>query len=134
MIKSLPICVCVTRDGSRCGRRVSDGSNPPVCHVHRAQQEGKRVGALTEPSPFDPETTLRRIAADRKHPNQVQAIRLLLDREKCRACAARAEGEVDFQKFWRNVTDDEKARLKVISAEIKQIKADVRKRIKGTEQ
>lgn len=131
---SLPICACLTRDGSRCGRRVADGSNPPVCHIHRAQQEGK--GALTQPAPFDPDAKLLKIAAKDGHPHQLQAIRMLRDRESCRACAARAAHDQEFQTFWRNLTDDDKARLAKLLATLKEIKTEVRNRIstQGTEQ
>lgn len=133
--KTLPICSAITkRDGTRCGRRAPEGSL--LCHIHRASAEGKPVGPLVEPSPFDPEAKLLKIAAKDGHVHQLQAIRLLMNREKCRACAARAEGDIDFQTFWRNQTDDEKARLQVLVTELNKIKDAVRARIakKETEQ
>lgn len=42
MSKIFPRCSCTTKDGTQCGRRVKDGSQPPVCSVHRDQQ--KRQG------------------------------------------------------------------------------------------
>ncbi len=47
MKRTFPRCTCVTRDGSQCGRRVTDGSNPPVCHIHRAAAAGGSVSPLT---------------------------------------------------------------------------------------
>lgn len=138
-MKSLPRCVCNTRDGTQCGRRVSDGSNPPICHLHRAQQEGKSVSPLTAPSVFDPEATLRKIAANAKHSHQVQALRLLLDRQGCPACAARADSENpdDRIDIWGDVTPHEGERLKVLIAELqprllefKQLRSAVVARIK----
>jgi hypothetical protein len=41
------------KDGSQCSRRVSDGSTPPVCHIHRAQQQGTSVSPLTQPVDLD---------------------------------------------------------------------------------
>ena len=137
--KPLPRCVCITKDGTQRGRRVSDGSNPPVCHVHRAQQAGTSVSPLTEPLAFSPEETLRRIAADSKHAHQVQALRMLLDRQGCSTCAARAatedpDGRIDV---WGDVTDHEGERLRALIAELqprllefKQIRAAVVARIK----
>lgn len=138
----LPICAAINKkDRERCGRRAQPGGL--LCHIHAAVAEGKPVAPLTEPSPFDPETTLRKIAANSKHPNQVQALRMLLDRQGCPTCAARtaADGPDDRIDIWGDVTDQEKARLNVLFAELrprldefKQIRATVVARIKGRPQ
>lgn len=125
MPKSLPICTCLTKDGSRCGRRVSDGSNPPVCHVHRAQQAGKPVGALTEPAPFDAERKLLKIAANDRHPQQLQALKLLRERNNCEACAARAnEGNVAATLI-RYANDEQRSALSTVWASYCAIKDDI---------
>jgi hypothetical protein len=134
----LPICAAITRDGTRCGRRAAPEGL--LCHIHRAAAEGKAVGPLVEPSPFDPEATLRKIAANPKHQHQVQALRLLLDRQGCPTCAARAAAEDPDERIdiWGDVTVQERARMSVLFAEfqqvhgeIQQIKATVIARIKG---
>jgi hypothetical protein len=104
-----------------------------------ATAEGKPVSPLTEPSPFDPEATLRKIAANPKHQHQVQALRLLLDRQGCPTCAARtaADDPDDRIDIGGDVTDQERDRLRVLFAELrprldefKQIRATVVARIK----
>lgn len=129
MPKSLPICTCLTKDGSRCGRRVSDGSNPPICHVHRAQQAGKPVGALTEPAPFDAERKLLKIAANDRHPQQLQALKLLRERTECARCAANADADKERSAFFASLNHDDKARLAEVIAALDVIKRDVRARI-----
>ena len=140
-MKSLPICAAIAKkDGERCGRRAQPGGL--LCHIHAAAAEGRTVGRLTEPSPFDPETTLRKIAANSKHPNQVQALRMLLDRQQCSTCAARAAEDPDDRiDISGDMTDQERARLKVLFAELrprldefKQIRATIVARIKGKPQ
>ena len=137
----LPICAAITRDGTRCGRRASAGKL--LCHIHVATAEGKPVGPLTEPSPFDPEATLRKIAANPKHQHQVQALRLLLDRQGCPTCAARKAAEDPDERIdiAGDMTDSERVRMSEIIrafnpliAEYKQIRATVVARIKGKAQ
>jgi hypothetical protein len=86
MPKLLPRCVMRAKDGSQCSRRVSDGSVPPVCHLHRGLN-----GGIALPEPFEPMSKLRKIAANDSHPRQVEAIKQILDREatdECPTCTA----------------------------------------------
>ena len=141
MNKSLPICAAITKkDGTRCGRRAAPEGL--LCHIHQAKAEGRTVSALTEPTPFDAEAKLRKIAAKDGHPNQVQAIRMLLDRQQCSTCAARAaEAPDDFEDILRARTEPEKERMRELFADFKkffdelnQIKDAIRARIRGQKQ
>jgi hypothetical protein len=90
-MKLTPTCSCSTRDGSRCGRKVTDGSQPPVCHIHKAQAAGSSVSPLTSPAPFDALEKITKLAA-KEGPSQLGALKLLmeLDSERsCPRCAAR---------------------------------------------
>jgi hypothetical protein len=78
-MRNLPRCSCVTRNGSPCGRRVSDGSNPPVCHVHRLQQQGKGTSALTQPVERSPLEIIQRLMRDRDPSIRLRAANAYLD-------------------------------------------------------
>ena len=93
---------------------------------------------MSAPTPFDPEAKLLKIAAKDGHTHQLQAIRILMNREKCRACAARQEDPDDRIDIWGDVTDQEGERLRVLIDELqprllefKQLRAAVVTRIKG---
>src|SRR5688500_2452990 len=80
----LPRCSSVTRDGSQCGRRVADGSNPPVCSVHQ--------GKVTSPiiaDEIDEIKILKRLARDTNPQVRLRAVDLLLDLKR-KAGAANA--------------------------------------------
>jgi hypothetical protein len=115
-----PRCVSLCRNGTQCGRRVSDGSNPPVCHVHSNQQ------ALTVPAPFDANQKLLKIAANDKHPHQLQAIRLLRERDECETCKARNDSEDESGALVRAANPDQRARLSALLAAMREWKTDVR--------
>src|SRR5262245_19056430 len=61
------LCSCVNTDGTRCGRSFTDGSNPPICHIHRAgatgQNVGKEFGKGPQPSET-PEEIVRKLLSD----------------------------------------------------------------------
>ena len=69
------------------------------------------MGALTEPAPFDAETKLLKIAANDRHPQQLQALKLLRERDNCEACAARANEGNDASTLIRHANDDQRSRL-----------------------
>lgn len=137
-MKNLVRCAAIAKkDGQRCGRRAAAGEL--LCHIHRAAAEGKPVSALTVPTVFDPREKLLRIASRDGHVHQMAAIKILMNQEKCQACAARAAAEDpdEHVDIWGDVTDHEGERLRVLIAEIqprlveyKQIKGAVIARIK----
>src|SRR5688500_4190035 len=84
----LPRCTSVTvKDGSQCGRRVADGSNPPVCSVH----QGKTTSPLIPPAnEIDEIKILMKLARDSVPRVRLRAVDLLLDLK------AKAKGEKTF--------------------------------------
>jgi hypothetical protein len=105
---------------------VSDGSNPAICHVHRAQQAGKPVGALTEVAPFDAERKLLKIAANDRHPQQLQALKLLRERNNCEVCAARANEGDTVSTLLRYANDEQRAALSLVWINYSAVKDDIR--------
>ena len=124
-MKSLPICAAIAKkDGRRCGRRAQPGQL--LCHIHIASAAGRPVGALVEPTPFDPVEKLLKIAANDKHQHQLQAIKLLRDRdgdseEGCRECAVRKKDDQaandEYDATLRAMTDDEYRRHRALTEE-----------------
>ena len=78
--RNLPRCVCPTRDGSPCGRRVGDGSIPPVCHIHRLQAEGKGNSPIIPSVSDEPEAILKRLMKDPDPAIRLRAVTSFLDR------------------------------------------------------
>ena len=114
-MKSFP-CVARCRDGSPCGRRVTDGSNPPICHLHK-QTIGKPFVSTKTPL-----QRVEKIAADDRHQHQMAAIKILLERE---------EGVTGdpAQKMAANVitamTAEEKAEIRGLLLQVQLIKERV---------
>lgn len=44
-------CSCVCSDGSPCGRRVTDGGQPPICHIHRNKANGNPFNGAAPGAP-----------------------------------------------------------------------------------
>lgn len=104
-MKVNPRCSCTTADGSQCGRRVRDGSQPPVCSVHKAVAQGQHVGGAPpfQGKPLDPIAKLKKIARNDKHPRQMEALRMLLD------LGAKADDRPDYgAAFVKALSEDEK--------------------------
>jgi hypothetical protein len=80
--RSLPRCTALTVDGSQCGRRVADGSNPPICHVHKAVAQGTSHSAMTEPATFDGLKELRRLTRSTDDRVRLRAVDLLIELER----------------------------------------------------
>jgi hypothetical protein len=79
----LPRCSGVTSDRSQCGRRVADGSNPPLCHIHAAIARGQAANALTDTGDdFDEIKALKRLARSSNEQIKLRAIDLLLERKR----------------------------------------------------
>jgi hypothetical protein len=104
-IRPYPRCTATTKSGLTCSRRVTDGLQPAICHVHRAAMNGG-VG-LTRPVPFDPLTKLTRIAAQDAHPKQLEAIKQLLE-HRCPRCAAERQKRDDWPSIFARLTSDER--------------------------
>jgi hypothetical protein len=128
--RSLPRCTCVTKDGSTCGRRVSDGSNPPVCHIHRAHQQGRTVSPLTEPIDIDEEKILRRLMRDADPSIRLRAVTAWIEfkgkvEKECPRCEARRDDERLNSVLIAALVDEERTALTDALTSIRRIKEAV---------
>ncbi len=124
MSKSLPRCSMLCKDDTRCGRRVSDGSNPPVCHVHAAVAAGEALGALTEPV-IDEMKILKRLTSDASPQVRLRAVEFLLNwqhkQRNCPACAARSERNEELAERVAAASDEDKGRARTLIHELHEI-------------
>lgn len=129
----LPRCVGMTRDGSQCGRRVPDGSNPPQCHLHRPNPNLSPI--IPDPGEsVDALKILRRLAKDKDARVRLRAVDLLLslkdhENKAADACARCARMKDDNGFKIEALSVEERRRMIVLVAEIKRIKNAVRERI-----
>jgi hypothetical protein len=112
----LPRCVCPTKNGSQCGRRVSDGLLPPMCHVHRMQAQGLSTSPLTVPVEANPEDMYQRLMRDSDPAIRLRALQAWLDYEDkkksgCDTCRARAEAEKINAEFIPALSEEERIHL-----------------------
>jgi hypothetical protein len=118
--KILPRCTCVTRDGTQCGRRVTDGSNPPICHIHA---RGTSSPLIPPPDEIDEIKILKRLARDSNPQVRLKAVDLLLDL-KAKGEAAPSEAE-QTDRFLDALTEEESARLDAILEQLRNLKEEV---------
>ncbi len=125
MSKSLPRCSMRCKDGTQCGRRVSDDSNPPTCHVHAALAAGQPVSPLTEPAEIDEIRILKRLANDKNPQVRLRAVDQLLSWQSkqltCPACAARRERDTRHVAILAAASDEDKSRALVLMREARVI-------------
>ena len=100
-------CIARNADGTRCGRRIPLGTSPQTCHIHAAQAAGGAVGVRITHT-RTPRERLEKIAATDSHPNQLQAIKTLLDLE---AVADHDVFASAWKAFMREITVEEQAEL-----------------------
>jgi hypothetical protein len=83
----VPRCVSTCRDGSQCGRRVTDGSTPPVCHIHAKRS----TSPLTQPVERTPLEIIQTLMSDRDPAIRLRAANTYLERlaQVCSQCATR---------------------------------------------
>lgn len=94
-------CSVRCADGSPCGRRVTDGSQPPICHIHRAKANGvfANGGQLTSNlPPPDPMVVLQKDMRASEPSVRVRAATEFLAEERRRR-AERQEVDAD-DKAW----------------------------------
>ena len=72
----VPRCVSTCRDGSQCGRRVTDGSTPPVCHIHAKRS----TSPLTQPVERTPLEIIQKLMSDRDPAIRLRAANTYLDK------------------------------------------------------
>jgi hypothetical protein len=113
-----------TRNSGQCGRRVADGSIPPICHVH--QQKGN-VGSLTQPVDANPEDIYQRLMRDSDPAIRLRAVDAWLayqDKKKsgCDTCRARAEAEKRSDQFVAALSEAERYEMGDVMAPYHQFK------------
>jgi hypothetical protein len=115
-----------TKDGSQCGRRVADGSSPPICSVHQQQAKGN-AGSLTQPVAANPEDIYQRLMRDSDPAIRLRAVDAWMayqDKQKsgCDTCRARAEANKINDQFVAALTDDERDEMGYAMAPYRQFK------------
>lgn len=124
----LPRCAAMTRDGSQCGRRVADGSNPPICHVHAGPAQGG--AAASAAVPFDGEKLLRKLAHSSNEGVALRATDLLMQLKGasgCATCAARADESARADFIIARATQKQKEELRHHLVRAKELKAIIAK-------
>jgi hypothetical protein len=111
---------------------VTDGSQPPICHIHRSQANGNPFngGRLKTPPDLDPVEVLRRDLRSGEASVRVRAATELLSEERRRR-AERQEIDADDQAwvvFKAAVLPDEVRELNGLANRIRLIKAQVYQR------
>jgi hypothetical protein len=121
-----PRCVGACKDNTQCGRRVVDGSQPPLCHLHRANPN---LSPIIPPSDdVDEMKTLKRLANDRNPQIRLRAVDLLIslrkkDEKECEQCARRREESAIAADAWRRATDEQMQELGAMFKRLKELKA-----------
>lgn len=118
-----PRCVATAADGKQCGHRSKDGSNPPICHVHKALAAGTSGLSHFEPTLSEIEL-LQRLTRDKNPQVRLRAIDLLLEEkrrgESCPTCASRRAANPDLDL--NDLTDAQRLELAEALATIRRIK------------
>jgi hypothetical protein len=122
-----PRCTATTKPGLPCSRYVTDGSQPPTCHIHQLAAKGG--AGITRTAPVDPLAKLKKIAATDRHPKQFDAIKQLLDRTDCPSCAARQKREVAWRPLVPHFTPEERQVLHDAIATVHRMVEGVRQRV-----
>jgi hypothetical protein len=114
-------CIANDRKGTRCGRMAPDGKL--LCHIHERLHAGQSNTGFAN-APFDPADKLRKIAANDRHPGQLQAIKQLMGQDTtCPRCAERGAEERVIDDTVSRMTPEQKARLSALLAEVRELQA-----------
>lgn len=115
-----PRCTAIATDKKQCGKRCHDNESPALCHVHRALANGGTVG-----TPFvstkTPMERIEKIAGKDGHPNQMQALKILLEEAKVVATPTERAAE-----FVYRLTLVQRKRLRELKAEVDAIREAAR--------
>lgn len=113
----------MTKSGSRCGRWVTDGSLPALCHKHKPNAPA--VGIIPPEEAIDEVKILRKLARDANPQVRLRAVDLLLSLKSKDAptSASRALG-VDVARL----TPSERTRLEALVAAVRAVYEEVWKR------
>jgi hypothetical protein len=127
MSKRTPRCSCVCADGSQCGRTVVDGSQPPICHIHRSVAAGNpHNGGTTNPRKArTPEEVIELLMHSKDESIRLRAADAYLKRQEaqrdCLACKSRQEGERDNTSAIQRLTYAQRSEVKELIALVGQI-------------
>lgn len=122
-MKRTPNCTHACRDGQPCGRKVTDGSQPPVCHIHRAKAEGRSNSPLSPtPDDVDPIRILKRLARSSNESTSLKAVDLLLDLEKTKKAEVKGP---NYDAFLAVLTDDERTTIRSLHDQLQALRETV---------
>jgi hypothetical protein len=68
-------CACVAADGQQCGRTVTDGSQPPICHIHRNKANGTLAG-IAQPKTRTPKEIIEKLLTDSDPSVRLRAVEM----------------------------------------------------------
>jgi hypothetical protein len=124
----LPRCSGVTSDGTQCGRRVADGSNPPLCHIHAAIARGQSHSPLMDSGDeIDEVKILKRLARSKDDRVKLRAVDLLLE-VKRRRLEAPAPAGPNYYPFVKALTTEERALVSELTMRFRALKEAVYER------
>jgi len=126
MKKPLPRCVALDRKGAQCARRVSDGSNPPICHVHRPGASS----ALTAPVERTPLEVIQKLMADRDPAIRLRAANAYLDQlakdaKGCPKCERRISDDEVREDMLSRATAQDRHDLSRLIAQVNELTARI---------
>ncbi len=104
-----PRCSGVDRKGQQCGRRVKDGSQPPLCHIHKAVATGE-ASPLFQAS-TDPVAILQKLLRDKDPAIRLRAVNAWFDyqqKQGCPTCKASLTSSADLADVISRMTTDQK--------------------------
>jgi len=107
-------CSCVNLDGTQCGRTTKDGSQPPVCHIHRHVANGHttQFRGLNPPKPVSLDDALQKLLRSKDERVRIAAIQEWQRYEERQAAKGRDQNPGDYDpNFFAVLTDDERRAL-----------------------
>jgi hypothetical protein len=111
-------CSCVCSDGSPCGRRVTDGSNPPICHIHKGHAGFQRKSQT-------PEQVLDDLMRSKDEAIRLRAADAFLKRQErqtaCPRCQAERERDQDREAAVARLTADQRHQIHELIQRVRDI-------------
>jgi hypothetical protein len=113
-------CMANAKDGTRCGRWVTDGSNPALCHKHRSN--APTVGVIPPDDEIDEVKILKKLARDANPQVRLRAVDLLLSlKSKEPSLSQTRQLGVDIARL----TTSERSRLEQLLLEIRAVREEI---------
>lgn len=110
-------CMANTKSGSRCGRWVTDGLLPALCHKHKPNAPA--VGVIPPDDQIDEVKILKKLARDANPQVRLRAVDLLLSLKA--KTTDQHEPAVDIKRL----TADERSRLERLLLAIREVREEV---------